>query len=284
MNNNLKVVLGTVAGIMIGGLTVVGANQAIQAIQNTEIKVSLNGQVQEFKDETTGEIQYPITYHDRTYLPLRNVANLAGLNVDYDLNTNTAILNNKDAIDKINSNEELDWKSAYYSIINSVSNKWDYDVETKFGFVYINDDDIPELVFGSGHTSLLIYSYDRSKGCIYLMANAMTGARGATNITYVERECVLIEQSGGMLSESEYEDREGCVGGFATWGDISNLDTGWNESWSKSIYVYDENDDTKDVTENIISEKAEEYLEKAKEFDLKYTKEEARDVVFSFKG
>ena len=61
MNNNLKVILGTVAGIMIGGLTVVGANQAIQALQNTEIKVSLNGQIQEFKDETTGEVQYPIT-------------------------------------------------------------------------------------------------------------------------------------------------------------------------------------------------------------------------------
>ena len=27
MNNNLKVILGTVSGIIIGGLTVVGANQ-----------------------------------------------------------------------------------------------------------------------------------------------------------------------------------------------------------------------------------------------------------------
>jgi hypothetical protein len=47
VNNNLKVVLGTVAGVMIGGITVVGANQAIQAMQNTEIKVSLNGEVME---------------------------------------------------------------------------------------------------------------------------------------------------------------------------------------------------------------------------------------------
>ena len=97
MKNNLKVVLGTIVGVMIGSLSVVGANQAIQAIQNTEIKVNLNGQIQVFKDETTGETQYPITYHDRTYLPLRNVAQLAGLNVDYDASTNTAILkgNNK---------------------------------------------------------------------------------------------------------------------------------------------------------------------------------------------
>jgi hypothetical protein len=95
MKSDLKVIFGALAGFMIGGFTVVGANQAIQAIQNTEIKVSLNGQVQEFKDETTGEKQYPITYHDRTYLPLRNVAQLSGLNVDYDNKTNTALLTNK---------------------------------------------------------------------------------------------------------------------------------------------------------------------------------------------
>lgn len=93
INNNVKVICGTLAGIMIGAITIVGANQAIQAIQNTNIKVSLNGQVQTFKDETTGEIQYPITYNDRTYLPLRNVAQLSGLSVDYDNSTNTATLN-----------------------------------------------------------------------------------------------------------------------------------------------------------------------------------------------
>ena len=91
-SNNFKVICGTLAGIIIGGTTVVGANQAIQAIQNTEIKVSLNGQVQTFKDETTGEVQYPITYHNRTYLPLRNVAQLSGLTVDYNDETKTAIL------------------------------------------------------------------------------------------------------------------------------------------------------------------------------------------------
>ena len=63
-----------------------------KSIQNTEIKVTLNGQLQEFKDETTGEAQYPITFQNRTYLPLRTVAQLAGLNVDYDSSNNTAIL------------------------------------------------------------------------------------------------------------------------------------------------------------------------------------------------
>lgn len=92
---NFRFTSGIIVGIMIGSATIVYANQAIQALQNTEIKVSLNGQIQEFRDETTGEIQYPITYHDRTYLPLRNVAKLAGLNVNYDSYNNTAILSDE---------------------------------------------------------------------------------------------------------------------------------------------------------------------------------------------
>lgn len=105
VNGNYKLVGGLLAGVIIGGVTVVGANQAIQAIQNTEIKVSLNGQVQTFKDETTGEVQYPITYHDRTYLPLRNVAQLAGLKVDYDSESNEAKLKEPLYLSRINSDD-----------------------------------------------------------------------------------------------------------------------------------------------------------------------------------
>lgn len=94
MKNMFKFISGMVVGTIFGGLAIVCANQAISAIQNTEIKVSLNGEVQEFVDEATNDIQYPITYDNRTYLPLRNVANLAGLAVDYDKSSNTAILTN----------------------------------------------------------------------------------------------------------------------------------------------------------------------------------------------
>ena len=130
-NSNFKLVGGLLAGMIIGGATVVGANQTIQAIQNTEIKVNLNGQVQEFKDETTGEAQYPITYHDRTYLPLRNVASLSGLDVDYDNKSNTAILSssnyytdnklieNAKAYQKITTN----YVSSFVEIDNVEENK-----------------------------------------------------------------------------------------------------------------------------------------------------------------
>jgi len=89
-------ILGLTTGVVLTGASLVLANSQIQAILNDQIKVTLNGQIQEFKDETTNETQYPITYHDRTYLPLRTVANLVGVNVDYDASSNTAILKTKD--------------------------------------------------------------------------------------------------------------------------------------------------------------------------------------------
>lgn len=97
MKNNIKIVSASIASFLLGSATIVCANQAIQAMQNTEIKVSLNGHIQEFKDEKTGERQYPITYNNRTYLPLRNVAELTDLDVEYDASSKTAILKSNDS-------------------------------------------------------------------------------------------------------------------------------------------------------------------------------------------
>lgn len=101
-------ILGLATGLTVAGASLVLANSQIQAILNDQIKVTLNGQVQEFKDETTNETQYPITYKDRTYLPLRAVANLVGVDVDYDVGSNTAILkSDKDTTNKMLNIKEL---------------------------------------------------------------------------------------------------------------------------------------------------------------------------------
>ena len=116
MNNKVKMCSCTLAGIMIGSLTIVGANQTIQAIQNTGIKVSINGQVQEFKDESTGEVQYPITYNNRTYLPLRNIANLAGYSVNYNSKINEAELS-KSYSDILNDILKTEGGEGYFDSI-----------------------------------------------------------------------------------------------------------------------------------------------------------------------
>ena len=105
MKNNFKIIGASIISFILGSVTIVCANQAIQAVQNTEIKVDLDGQIHEFRDEKTGEIQYPITYNNRTYLPLRNVAQLAGLYVNYDSDSKTAYLKSNDSV--IYSNEDI---------------------------------------------------------------------------------------------------------------------------------------------------------------------------------
>ena len=124
--------LGVVTGLTIAGASAVFANSHIQAMLNTQIKVTLNGQVQEFKDETTNEIQYPITFKNRTYLPLRTVANLVGVDVDYDENTNTAILTNNKAE---MSNNDILKKLEYDYIIDELKPVND-DIEGGFSIIY----------------------------------------------------------------------------------------------------------------------------------------------------
>ncbi|MBQ9314136.1 MAG: hypothetical protein IJ220_03925 [Clostridia bacterium] len=120
--------LGLTTGIVLTGASLVMANSQIQAILNDQIKVTLDGKVQEFKDETTSEVQYPITYHDRTYLPLRTVANLVGVDVDYDAESNTAILTSKNQTGVGNTDEgmvalvlEQHYKSNYPDVVEEVN-------------------------------------------------------------------------------------------------------------------------------------------------------------------
>ena len=131
-------IIGLATGLTVAGASLVLANSQIQAILNDQIKVTLNGQVQEFKDETTNETQYPITYHDRTYLPLRTVANLVGVDVDYDANSNTAILKNENELNTnlptnsngiLTENEALGLGSMMYKLANEVYSGHYVDLE-----------------------------------------------------------------------------------------------------------------------------------------------------------
>lgn len=69
-----------------------GTLTEIQAYLNTGIKVMLHGKAFEPVDSTDGTKLVPITYRGSTYLPLRAVAEAAGLKVTWDGNTETAYL------------------------------------------------------------------------------------------------------------------------------------------------------------------------------------------------
>ena len=85
------------AGILIGSTMTVFASQLLTNVYlNDAIKISINGEVKTLTDASTGAVEYPLTYRDRTYIPLRSVATLLGYDVGYEANTNTATINSKD--------------------------------------------------------------------------------------------------------------------------------------------------------------------------------------------
>ena len=150
-SGKFKLIGGLLAGMLLGGVTVVGANQAIQALQNTEVKISLDGDIQEFKDELTGETQYPITYHDRTYLPLRNVAQLSGLNIDYDNSNNTVVLNSTNSSNLNNTlsyNEMVEeLKLTVYSNLE-LSQRDPHQGTLIDNFIFdIDNNNVPEIIY-----------------------------------------------------------------------------------------------------------------------------------------
>lgn len=59
------------------------------------ITVKLDGKVQSMTD-VNGTPVYPLLYNGTTYLPIRAVSNMLGLNVDWDGATQTVLLNNED--------------------------------------------------------------------------------------------------------------------------------------------------------------------------------------------
>ncbi len=178
-------VLGLATGIVLAGASLVFANSQIQAIINNQIKVTLNGQVQEFRDETTNEIQYPITYKNRTYLPLRTVANLVGVEVDYDANTNTAILktekeeNNTDKLLIGTYNRNVERAEAVLKVTNQTDNSIEFEINSSKN-IGINDDSVNvgeisgvaikiddnKYQFDDNKTAKILFDFEKQDGVV----------------------------------------------------------------------------------------------------------------------
>jgi hypothetical protein len=75
----------------IAGTSIAAVPTAIQATLSPDVTVRLNGEVQRFTD-VNGNVVYPILYRGTTYLPIRAVAGLVGLGVEWDGANRTVLL------------------------------------------------------------------------------------------------------------------------------------------------------------------------------------------------
>jgi len=90
---------GLVCGIVIGAMLASGVGFAKQIKETAElvynnIKITLNGEEVEPKD-VNGNTVEPFIIDGTTYLPVRAIAGALGIDVDWDGETNTVILNEK---------------------------------------------------------------------------------------------------------------------------------------------------------------------------------------------
>lgn len=74
----------------------VGLTETITAVVNKEIKITWNGESFVPRDDD-GSVLYPIIYKGRSYLPVKYVAEKAGVTVDWDSNSKTIKLTQADA-------------------------------------------------------------------------------------------------------------------------------------------------------------------------------------------
>jgi hypothetical protein len=82
----LALVFGMATGVLAAGNL-----EAISAYLNHDIKIVYNGQTQSMTD-AAGKVIYPISYNGTTYLPVRAVSGLLGVDVTWDGTTSTVYL------------------------------------------------------------------------------------------------------------------------------------------------------------------------------------------------
>ena len=73
------------------GAMAAGGLQQIQAYLNRDITIKLDGQTQIMYD-AKGNRVYPVSYNGTTYVPIRAVSNMLGIDVDWDGPSNTVLL------------------------------------------------------------------------------------------------------------------------------------------------------------------------------------------------
>lgn len=85
-----------VAAVVLCSVFVTGAlagGTIISATLRPDIKVVIDGTTQQFKD-ANGNVVYPVSYNDTTYLPIRSIGGIMGKTVGWDESTQTISLDN----------------------------------------------------------------------------------------------------------------------------------------------------------------------------------------------
>ncbi|NLK86788.1 MAG: copper amine oxidase [Clostridiaceae bacterium] len=152
MKKNLlfKVTLVVCILIMSTGIVAVGASlkTEIKAILNQEIKIKYNGIEQNMTDVNNNPV-YPISYNGSTYLPIRAVSDMLGVEVEWDGKTQTIMLGNEEI--KPVSLLSLEYKSSSSS--NKAADKGSLTVTGDLGSDIVYKDGFSYTVWNGNRSA-----------------------------------------------------------------------------------------------------------------------------------
>lgn len=138
----LALTLALLCGITIGA-TASSTMQQIQAYLNYGIAIKYDGQEQIMKD-ANGTRLYPITYMDSTYVPVRAISELLGVNVNWDGATNSVLLGKQPGGVDLIDTYEIYYKDGRFANFGQVrsSEKKTEDIAgvTHSNWIYLDTD------------------------------------------------------------------------------------------------------------------------------------------------
>lgn len=117
--------------------------QKISAFLNYELKIKLDGN--NFTPvDSNGSVMYPIVYNDRSYLPVRAIAEALNIAVDYDAKTKTIYLGERNKT-VVNKEVFMNMWSSQYSVSQNelMANNVSYD----YGIVFNGNNEYAEFSF-----------------------------------------------------------------------------------------------------------------------------------------
>ncbi|MFC0214458.1 stalk domain-containing protein [Paenibacillus chartarius] len=213
MGNPLKrkgIVTGALAAALSLSLSynVLGAGTLteVRVFLNTGIKVMLNGKAFEAVDADTGTRLVPITYNGSTYLPMRAVAEAAGMKVTWDPNTETAYLGEvggdiaKGEISYIKASTEYVYNASLYRLASRTPEELKTADGTAFAYGYVTG--------GSRSVSIEVlteFSYSKFKARIYA---ADTLTKDDLQVKVVDENNVTVKEmmvKNGAITDIEFD-------------------------------------------------------------------------------
>lgn len=174
----------------------------IKANLNHGINVVLHGKKFEAVDPADGTKYVPITYKGRTYLPLRAVAEAAGLKVTWDNKTNTAILGNeegeivKETISWIKASPEYGGYGPRYLVKSRTPNLLTAGDGTVFEFGYFEENSA-----GQSETFKTNYEFDKFKARIWADDNKDEDG----NYDYIDSVIRITDENDILVKEIKVE-------------------------------------------------------------------------------